>query len=413
MTKRQEQAWDLIVVGGGAAGMMAAGTAARRGKSVLLIEKKKEPGRKIMITGKGRCNLTNHCSAQQVLDHVVSNPRFLYSALFAFSPQDTISFFEELGVALKTERGGRVFPASDRSEDIVSALRRFLQLTGVSLLHDTVAAVKQQENGFWVRTASGEGAAARQVLIATGGLSYPRTGSTGDGYVFAKAFGHRIVPTRPALVGLCCTGDRHRRMQGLSLRNTGLQLLRKCDGKCLYRDQGEVLFTHFGLSGPTPLSASSYLTQRPQDFEIVLDLKPGLSNEMLSLRLERDFRENLNRDFINSLGALLPRLMIPVIVEMSGIPPHKKVHQITRQERTELCSLLKAMPFSLCGTEPVERAIVTAGGVCVEEVDPKTMQSKLVKGVYFAGEVLDVDAVTGGYNLQIAFSTGVAVGNHV
>ncbi|MBE6789149.1 MAG: NAD(P)/FAD-dependent oxidoreductase [Ruminococcaceae bacterium] len=406
--------FDVIVVGGGAAGMMAAGTAASLYKKTLLIEKMQRTGRKILVTGKGRCNVTNNCDVDTVLKNVVSNPKFLYSSVSLFSPNDTMAFFENLGVPLKTERGNRVFPVSDRSMDIADALIKNCHNNGVKVLNDTVTELVI-ENGeiAGVKTASGQQISARSVIVATGGLSYSKTGSTGDGYKFAQAAGHSITPLRASLVGLKVKGNECKEMQGLSLKNTALSLRLKANDKLIFEDMGEMLFTHFGVSGPIVLSASAHVTDNPQNYYIELDLKPALSFEKLDDRISRDFNENLNKDFSNSLSKLLPKSLIDTVVKRSKIDADKKVNQITKAERASLCNAIKKLRFDISGREDIETAIITAGGVVAREIDPKTMQSKLVKGLYFAGEVIDVDACTGGFNLQIAFSTGYAAGINV
>jgi len=399
--------FDVIVVGGGAAGLMAAATAAKNGKKTLLIEKMSRTGRKILITGKGRCNVTNNCDRDTVLKNVVSNPKFLYSALDLFSTYDTISFFEENGVPLKTERGNRVFPMSDKSMDIADALIKNCKQNGVKVLTDTVTELII-ENGEikGVKTALHSQILAKSVIVATGGVSYSKTGSTGDGYKFARSAGHTITPIRPSLVGLKTAGNECKRMQGLSLKNTALSLRLKSNNKEIYSDMGEMLFTHFGISGPMVLSASAYITSNPNNYYVSLDLKPALTLQKLDERISRDFSENLNKDFSNSLSKLLPKAMIEIVIERSKISPFKKVNQITKEERHHLCSIIKDLCFDITAREDIETAIITAGGVSTKEINPKTMESKLVKGLYFAGEVIDVDACTGGFNLQIAFSTG-------
>ncbi len=401
--------YDVIVVGGGASGLFAAGNAAAMGKSVLLVEKMARTGRKILVTGKGRCNVTNNCDAETVMKNIISNPKFMYSALKNFTPQDTMDFFEHLGVSLKTERGNRVFPVSDRAMDIADALLSFCKQNGVKVITDTVVEVLA-ENGCvkGVKTASDCQYLSENVIIATGGVSYSKTGSTGDGYKFAKALGHSITPIRASLVGLKTSETDVKDMQGLSLKNTELVLQNKKSGKIMFKDMGEMLFTHFGISGPMVLSASAYITDSPSDYIVKLDLKPAMSPQMLDDRISRDFSQNINKDVINSLDALLPKAMIPVVVSRCKIDPHKKVNQITKNERMTLCNTIKGLEFNISGREDIETAIITAGGVSVKEIDPKTMQSKLVKGLYFTGEVIDVDACTGGFNLQIAFSTAYA-----
>jgi len=371
-------------------------------------------GRKILVTGKGRCNVTNNCDVDTVLKNVVSNPKFLYSSVSLFSPNDTMAFFENLGVPLKTERGNRVFPVSDRSMDIADALIKNCHNNGVKVLNDTVTELVI-ENGeiAGVKTASGQQISARSVIVATGGLSYSKTGSTGDGYKFAQAAGHSITPLRASLVGLKVKGNECKEMQGLSLKNTALSLRLKANDKLIFEDMGEMLFTHFGVSGPIVLSASAHVTDNPQNYYIELDLKPALSFEKLDDRISRDFNENLNKDFSNSLSKLLPKSLIDTVVKRSKIDADKKVNQITKAERASLCNAIKKLRFDISGREDIETAIITAGGVVAREIDPKTMQSKLVKGLYFAGEVIDVDACTGGFNLQIAFSTGYAAGINV
>lgn len=403
--------FDVIVVGGGAAGLMAASTAASLNKKTLLIEKMPRTGRKILITGKGRCNVTNNCDRDTVQKNTVSNPKFLFSALENFTPQDTMDFFEGMGVALKTERGNRVFPVSDKSMDIADALLSSCKKNGVKVLTDTVTSLIV-ENGQikGVKAASQGEILASSVIVATGGLSYPKTGSTGDGYKFAKSVGHSVTPLRASLVGLKTVGDDCKKMQGLSLKNTALALKDKKTDKIVYSDMGEMLFTHFGISGPMVLSASAFLIDNPQNYYITLDLKPALSFEKLDERISRDFLENINKDFSNSLSNLLPKAMIDVIVEKSGIAPDKKVNQITKEERQRLCAILKNFEIEISSREDIETAIITAGGVSTCEINPKTMQSKLVNGLFFAGEVIDVDACTGGFNLQIAFSSGYTAG---
>ena len=401
---------DLIVVGGGAAGMMAAGRAAELGCSVCLVEKNERLGRKIDITGKGRCNLTNNCSVQELIASVPSNGRFLYGAVSSFTPQDTMAFFESLGVPVKTERGNRVFPVSDHAKDVSGALGDWLRRAGCEVRRGTVQSLLLDEGrAAGVRLQSGEEIFAGAVLIACGGASYPATGSTGDGYRLAEQAGHTVTPLRPSLVPLVAQGEDCSEMMGLSLRNIGLSVWDRRKKKEIYSDFGELLFTHFGLSGPVILSASSHLREmEPGRYEARIDLKPALSPEQLDARLQRDFSENKNRDFVNSLGALLPRKLIPVAVRRSGIPGDLKCNAITREMRRGFLQLLKSFSVEIQGFRSLAEAIVTSGGVSVKELNPKTMESRLVSGLYFAGEVVDVDAYTGGFNLQIAFSTGRA-----
>ena len=404
---------DLVVIGGGAAGMMAAGFAAQAGASVTVLEKTRYTCRKLGITGKGRCNLTNNVTPREVIANIPRNGKFLYSAVTAFPPQKVMELFESLGVPLKTERGNRVFPVSDRAGDIVEALRAFARENGVHVIRAKAEHILT-ENGAvtGVLALDGEGREAffpsSRALIATGGLSYPVTGSDGDGYRLASELGHAIVPPRPSLVPLEAEGDDCPRMQGFSLKNVGLKVMDQ-SGKKIYEDFGEMLFTHFGVSGPMILSASAHM----RDFEhtvytLYIDLKPALDEETLDRRLLRDFEKYKNRDFQNALGDLAGRSMIPVLVERSGIPPETKVNAITHLQRRKLLALFKAFPVKITGARPVEEAIVTSGGVETREIDPRTMGSKLVNGLYFAGEVMDVDAYTGGFNLQIAWSTACA-----
>ncbi len=405
--------YDVIVIGAGAAGCMAAGVAAQNGKNVAVVDKNARIARKVMITGKGRCNVTNNCDERDFLLNVRTNPRFLYSALYNFSPRDTISFFEELGVELKTERGNRVFPVSDKAVDIVDALDKFLKQNNVSKIEGEVSAILT-ENGAvtGIKLQNGETINAQSVLIATGGKSYPLTGSNGDGYKLAKTLGHKIVPPQPSLIPIITKEDYPKEMQGLSLKNVTLTL--KENGKVVFSELGEMLFTHFGVSGPLVLSASCHMDiNKIENYTLSIDLKPGLDEEKLDTRILSDFSKYQNRDFFNSLGDLLPKKMIPVMVKLSGIDDKLKVNQITKSQRQQLVSLIKNFSLTPVAFRPIEEAIITSGGVCVNEIDPKTMQSKLVGGLFFAGEVIDVDAYTGGFNLQIAFSTGALAGKNM
>lgn len=403
---------DAVVIGAGPAGLMAAGVCAARGRRVLLLEKNAVTGRKLRITGKGRCNVTNDCAAREVMDAVPQNGKFLFSALSQFEPADTMRFFEGLGVRLKVERGRRVFPASDSAAEIADALERFAAGQGAQLRQAAVQAVLVKEGRVCgVRTKDGV-IEAPSVLIACGGASYPGTGSNGDGARLAKALGHTIHPLTPSLIPLVENGEFCGRMQGLSLRNCGVRVLDRDRQKRIYEDFGELLFTHFGLSGPTILSASAHMRDMRTDrYEIQLDLKPALDEKKLDERILRDFSEQKNRAFRNSLDALLPQKMIPVVVERSGIPAEKRCNSVTREERQRLGRLLKCFSIDIKGFRPINEAVVTAGGVSVKEISPKTMESKLIAGLYFAGEVMDVDAYTGGFNLQIAFATGRLAGS--
>lgn len=410
--KQDGQIWDVLVVGGGAAGLMAAGFAARQGAGVLVLERNARMARKLMITGKGRCNLTNDCDRDTLIAHTVTNPRFLYSAFSFFSPRDVMALLEELGVPLKVERGNRVFPVSDRAVDIVDALVGFARRQGARFRQGRVADIVPQEDAVYrVSTQEGEVISARSVIVATGGLSYPATGSTGDGYAIARALGHTVVQPAPSLVPVEVEEGFCSRLQGLSLKNVTLTVRDGLRHKTVFSQLGELMFTHYGLSGPLMLSASALMRpMEPGRYTMTIDCKPGLTMEQLDARLVRDLAQNANRDFANSLSALLPRSLIPVMVALSGIEGSLKCNQVTRPMRQKFCALCKGLSLTAARFRPVEEAVVTAGGVSVQQVDPKTMQSKLRPGLYFAGEVLDVDAYTGGFNLQIAFSTGALAG---
>ncbi len=399
----------IAVIGGGAAGLMAAGYAAGAGAQVLLFESMPKVGRKIYITGKGRCNVTNNSDVQTVLANIPVNPRFLYSALGQCSPQDVMDFFAEQGVALKTERGNRVFPESDHATDIIDALVRFIRAQGVRTVFETVTDILTKDDKITgVSTAKSDYTVDR-VIIATGGASYTATGSTGDGYRFAKALGHSIVTPRPSLIPLVENGDTCASLMGLSLKNVQLTVWES--GKKIYTEFGEMLFTHYGLSGPLVLSASSHMRHfGSKEYRVDIDLKPALDEATLNKRILSDFEKYKNNDFVNALGDLLPRKIIPVVVERAGIDAHTKVHSITKEQRRALVTVLKCLSIPISGARPINEAIITSGGVSVKEVNPKTMASKKVDGLYFAGEVLDVDAYTGGFNLQIAWATGKLAG---
>ena len=406
----KKQATDICVVGGGAAGMLAAGIAAGRGYKVVLFEKNPYTGKKLRITGKGRCNLTNNSSVRDVLDNIPTNSRFMYSSLYGFTPQDVMAFFEDLGVKLKTERGNRVFPESDKAEDIVNALRRFIKKNGVEQRFEQVTDIIAEGGRVTaVKTANGE-TPCKAVFLCTGGKSYPMTGSTGDGYEMAKRLGHKITEIKPSLVPLVCEQSFCHDMTGLSLKNVTLTVYDK-KGKKVFSDLGEMLFTHFGITGPLVLSASSHIRDYSKKHYVTIDMKPGLDHKKLDARLLRDFEKYSNKAIINALGELLPRSMIPVMIALAGIPEDTKVHSITKAQRMSLLENIKAMRIDITGPRPIDEAIITSGGVSVKEVDPSTMESKLVKGLYFAGEILDVDAYTGGFNLQIAWSTAYAAAN--
>lgn len=400
---------DIIIIGAGAAGCFAAITAAEYGKSVLVFEKNDHIGRKLRITGKGRCNVTNNCSQEELMNNIPVNARFLYSAFSEFTPQDTMAFFEKLGVPLKTERGNRVFPVSDKAEDIVNALSRRMKELGIKIINQRVRKINC-ENGVCIGVnAGGKDYSSSSVLVACGGKSYPNTGSTGDGYTLAESLGHTITPLSPSLVPLVSPDKYCSEMMGLSLRNITLRLMDK--NKCIYSELGEMLFTHFGVSGPLVLSASSHIREmEPDRYILLIDLKPGLNPEQLDARIQRDFAENQNRDFINAIRKLLPTKLIPIAVGLSGISPEQKINSLTKEQRHKFAELVKSFPIKISGYRPIEEAIITSGGVSVKEIKPKTMESKLVSGLFFAGEVIDVDAYTGGFNLQIAFSTAYCAG---
>lgn len=399
---------SIFVVGGGAAGMMAAITAAENGAQVTLLERNDRLGKKLYITGKGRCNVTNDCAPEDFFQNVPRNPRFLYSAIYAFPPREVMAWFEARGCALKTERGNRVFPQSDKSASVIDALRAELRRLGVRVLQERALDIVTQDGAVCGIETDGGFHKTERVILATGGCSYPQTGSTGDGYRMLEKLGHTIVPPVGSLVPLVEKGYDCKQMQGLALKNVTLRLVNQ-KGKTVFEEFGELLFTHFGLSGPVVLSASAHMNEK-DSYTVLLDLKPALDEQKLDLRLLRDFEKFQNRDFENALVELLPRSMIPVIVRRSGIPAEEKVHSITREQRRALLELMKRFPVEIACKAPVEEAIVTSGGVKVSEIEPGTMQSKRVHGLYAAGELLDVDAYTGGFNLQIAWATGRAAG---
>lgn len=399
---------SVFVVGGGAAGMMAAITAAENGAQVTLLERNDRLGKKLYITGKGRCNVTNDCAPEDFFQNVPRNPRFLYSAVYAFPPREVMAWFEAHGCALKTERGNRVFPQSDKSASVIDALRAELRRLGVRVLQERALDIVTQDGAVCGIETDGGFHKTERVILATGGCSYPQTGSTGDGYRMLEKLGHTIVPPVGSLVPLVEKGYDCKQMQGLALKNVTLRLVNQ-KGKTVFEEFGELLFTHFGLSGPVVLSASAHMNEK-DSYTVLLDLKPALDEQKLDLRLLRDFEKFQNRDFENALVELLPKSMIPVIVRRSGIPAEEKVHSITREQRRALLELMKRFPVEIACKAPVEEAIVTSGGVKVSEIEPGTMQSKRVRGLYVAGELLDVDAYTGGFNLQIAWATGRAAG---
>lgn len=419
----------VIVIGGGAAGMMAAVSAAEQGHRVLLLEQNEKLGKKLFITGKGRCNVTNACEMDKLFENVITNPKFLYSAFYRFDNRKMMALLEEAGCPLKTERGERVFPASDHSSDIIAAMQRLLEKNGVEVrLHTKVQRILAKPlltepfssevshdktmpmriNGVWL--AGGTKEEADAVILATGGITYPSTGSTGDGYRMAVEVGHTGKNCVPALVPLTVSEEWCRLLQGLSLRNVRLTMFE--GAKKRYEGFGEMLFTHFGVSGPLVLSASSFYgkCRKKEEVFLELDLKPALSDEQLDKRLLRDFEENRNKQFKNALNGLFPGRLVPVMIELSGIAPEKKIQEVTREERKKLLELMKHLKLHITGTRGLTEAVITQGGISVKEINPSTMESKLVKGLYFAGEMLDVDALTGGFNLQIAWSTGHLAG---
>lgn len=402
---------DLVVIGGGAAGLMCAVTAAERGLSVVLLDPNAKLGRKLRITGKGRCNLTNQCDIKGFMANIPGDGRFLYSALNRLSPTDTIALFESWGLPLKTERGFRVFPVSDNANDVADLLARRCERLGVRWLRTRAVAVVS-ENGAVSGVVTGQGTVAcRAAVVCTGGLSYPLTGSTGDGYRIARSFGHTVVEPTASLVPLESPDESCAEMQGFSLKNVTLSVYEGEGSKPIFSELGEMLFTHFGVSGPLVLSASAHMRHfGTASYRLAIDLKPGLDEKKLDARLLRDFEKYANREFRNALGDLLGRSMIPVVVRLSQIDPEKAVHDITRDERLRLLHLLKAFPVAISQKRPIDEAIVTAGGVSTREINPRTMESKCLPGLYFAGEVLDLDAYTGGFNLQIAWSTGYTAG---
>ncbi len=400
----------VAVIGGGPAGMMAAATAASEGKKVILFEKNDFLGKKLLITGKGRCNVTNNADISEFIKNVPVNGNFLYSAFYSFTNTDLIDLLARLGVETKVERGDRVFPVSDKAKDVVNAFAKYVLDCGAKIVKGAVKKiVVNEDNTKTVVLADKRAVKCDSVIIATGGASYPLTGSTGDGYNFAKDLGHTIVDLKPSLVPLVVKEDYIGKLQGLSLKNISVTLM--SDGKKVYEDFGEMLFTHYGLSGPVVLSASSHMRKNAK-YTLSVDLKPALDESTLDKRILRDFEQLKNKNFINSLDALLPKKLIPVIVELSGIDAHKKINEITKQERRNLVSLLKNLKFEIAGFRPIKEAIITSGGVNVKEINPGTMESKIVSGIFFAGEIIDTDAYTGGFNLQIAFSTGYLAGKN-
>ena len=407
----------IVIVGGGAAGLLAAYSAALKyGKSaaITVIEKNERPARKLMITGKGRCNVTNNCGVDTLIANAPKNGKFLFSAFSGFDSGDTMRLFESLGVPLKTERGNRVFPVSDKALDIVDALVCAVKKSGVKLVRGAAVKIIVSDGAvIGVKTEDGEIYPADSVILATGGMSYPLTGSTGDGYKMARELSHTVTELRPSLVPLTVHEGFCSRLAGLTLKNVTLSVFEEGKKKPVFSELGEMLFTHFGISGPLTLSASAHMRKMGKAaYTAYIDLKPALSEDQLDSRILRDFEGEKNKDFANSLDKLLPKSIIPVIIALSGIEPTLKVNQITREMRAALCKAIKALPLHITGFRPIEEAIITGGGISVKEINPSTMESKLVKGLYFAGEIIDADAYTGGFNLQIAFSTGFAAGKN-
>ena len=400
---------DLVVIGGGPAGMMCAATAAARGLRVTLLDRNLQLGRKLRITGKGRCNVTNACDLREFMANVPGDGRFLYSAMSRFGTRDVMDYFEKLGVPRKVERGNRVFPVSDNANDIADALADSCRRLGVQVLRGSAREILTEDGAVSAVVFGERRIDCRAAAICTGGLSYPKTGSDGSGYRMARQLGHSVTPTRPSLVPLESPDPSCAEMQGFSLRNVTLSAYE--DGKLIFRELGEMLFTHFGVSGPLVLSASAKMRRMGSaEYKLLIDLKPGLDEKKLEARILRDVEENPKRSFRNLLGGLVGRSMVPVLLELSGIPGEQRCTEFTREQRQWLVRTLKAFPVNISGTRPIDEAIVTAGGVSTKEVDPRTMESKLVKGLYFAGEVLDLDGYTGGFNLQIAWCTGYVAG---
>jgi predicted Rossmann fold flavoprotein len=404
----------VLVVGGGAAGMFAAIFAAYNGNEVHIFEKNEKLGKKLFITGKGRCNITNASDMETLFASVVTNSKFLYSSFYGYTNLDVIEFFERIGVRTKIERGNRVFPVSDHSSDVIVGLTRELQQLGVEIhLHTAVKRIVGKERFEYLELQNGTRVEGDACIVATGGFSYQTTGSTGDGYRFAKELGHQVTEILPALVPLTIKEWYAKELQGLSLRNVKASVYD--DKKKLYDDFGEMLFTHYGVSGPLMLSASSYIGEKlkEKELKLVIDLKPALTTEQLDQRVLRDFEENMNKSFKNAIGKLFPTKLIPIMLELSGIDPDKKVNLISKEERQQFVSLIKNFTMTITGLRDFNEAIITKGGIKVKEINPSTMESKLVQGLYFVGEVLDLDALTGGFNLQIAWSTGYAAGNSI
>ena len=411
MSNQQTEKTKVLVIGAGPAGMMAAGAAAENGADVIIVEKNQRVGRKLAITGKGRCNITNFCDNETFIAHVTANPRFLYSAINRFSCYDTVAFFEDRGLATKVERGNRVFPVSDKAMDVVDTLYEYLTELGIQIVHQEVKGILIENGSVKGVRLQDRDLLADKVIVTCGGMSYRATGSTGDGYTFAKSAGHTITPLLPSLVPLTAEDEDIPELQGLSLKNVRLSVIDNTTDKEVYSDMGEMLFTHFGISGPLVLSASAHMrAMSPGRYTAYIDLKPALDEFTLDKRILRDFAEFANKDIINSLGKLLPKKLIPIIIDRAGIVPHTKCNTVTASQRQSLLSQIKHFSVKIHAFRPINEAIVTHGGVDVKDIDPRSMESKLISGLYFAGEVLDLDAYTGGFNLQIAYCTGRLAG---
>lgn len=403
---------DVVVVGGGPAGIMAGIQACLKGCSVVILEKNKKMCRKLLITGKGRCNVTNNSDKDNIMQNIPYNSKFMYSSLSTFSPSDVMFFINNLGVELKTERGNRVFPVSDKSIDVVNALINYSLSIGIQNYEFNVKSIKKIDNIFHIKSYKDELFLSKNVILSTGGMSYPKTGSTGKGYDISKKFGHNIIPVSPSLVGLEIIEPIFKELQGLSLKNTVLKLYKKNSEKIIYENLGEMVFTHFGVSGPLILSSSLHINKE-EKFYIILDVKPGITKDQLDKRIIKDLSSGINKDIINSLEKLLPKKLLPVILRLSNIKYDKKSNIISKEDRDRLISNIKSLSLSVKSLRPIDEAIITSGGVDISQINPRTMESKLEKGLYFCGEILDITAYTGGYNLQIAFSTGYSAGNNI
>ncbi|MEG2814304.1 MAG: NAD(P)/FAD-dependent oxidoreductase [Oscillospiraceae bacterium] len=414
MSKTNRTNYDVIIIGGGAAGLMAGAICGQNGKDTLIVDKNNQLGRKLLITGKGRCNITNDCDNNTFLQNIPTNSKFLYSAINQFDTFAVKNFFEENGVPLKTERGNRVFPQSDKAIDVCNALINACKKSNVDIITDNIVEILSEDNVVkGVECKSKDKYFAKSVILCTGGKSYPQTGSTGDGYSLAKKLGHTVTKIRPSLVAIASDDEFCKEMQGLSLKNVTLSLVDNEKNKVIFSELGEMLFTHFGISGPLVLSASSHMKEiTPNKYKFLLDLKPGLTTQQLDARILRDFDKYINKDFFNGLGDLLPKKMIKTVIDLSKINPLLKINQITKEQRLNLIDAIKMLPISIKSFRSIDEAIITSGGIKTVEINPKTMQSKIIEGLFFAGEIIDVDGYTGGFNLQIAFSTAYLAANN-